>query len=128
MHFGDLDDPESKISRFLATADTSEALHPEFGTKPRVIYVGLPKPHLAGTIRTADTKECAADVTVTLTGPDGQIRACTTDCFGDFSFKNVTKGNSNLTYSASGFQNLSCDVNLIEDITYVGEILLEMSK
>jgi Fe-S-cluster-containing dehydrogenase component len=127
MHFGDLDDPESKISKFLATAGTAEALHPEFNTKPRVKYVGLPKPHLAGTVKDADDMECAADVTVTLTGPDGKKFECVTDCFGDFRFKNVTKEKCSIVYSADGYISQSHTVDLVEDITYVGEVLLEKS-
>jgi NAD-dependent dihydropyrimidine dehydrogenase PreA subunit len=128
MHFGDLDDPESNIAKFLATAASAEKLHPEYGTKPRVTYVGLPKPHLAGTIRSADAKECTADVTVTLTGPDGQKSECVSDCFGDFQFKNVTLGKSSIAYSAPGYQSQNHAIDLLEDITYVGEVQLQKSN
>ncbi len=37
--FGDLDDPNSAVSKAAANAT---ALHPEYGAKPKVTYIGLP--------------------------------------------------------------------------------------
>ncbi len=37
--FGDLDDPSSAVSKAAANAT---ALHPEYGAKPKVTYIGLP--------------------------------------------------------------------------------------
>jgi len=38
--FGDLNDPESEISKALAKNPT-QVIKPEFGTKPCVFYIGL---------------------------------------------------------------------------------------
>jgi len=38
MHFGDLDDPESEVSRLLASR-RSHTLHPEAGTRPRIHFL-----------------------------------------------------------------------------------------
>ncbi|MFR0869875.1 MAG: 4Fe-4S dicluster domain-containing protein, partial [Adlercreutzia sp.] len=37
-HFGDLDDPNSEVSRLLASREYTQ-LHTEFGTKPSVYYL-----------------------------------------------------------------------------------------
>ena len=37
--FGDLDDPNSAVAK---AAKNAAALHPEYGTKPKVTYIGLP--------------------------------------------------------------------------------------
>ena len=38
MHFGDLDDPESQVSRLLVSRKAHQVL-PEAGTKPRIFYL-----------------------------------------------------------------------------------------
>ena len=123
MYFGDLDQPTSRISKFLA-ANPCEELHPELNTKPRVSYAGLPKPHLAGTLRFADLKECANGVKVTLTGPDGKKVETASDYFGDFEFKNVPKGKCRIDCQIAGYQSLTQQIEIAEDITDLGEIPL----
>ncbi len=123
MYFGDLDDPLSKISRFLAENGT-EPFHPEYGTKPQVFYAGLPKPHLSGAVRLAEGNECAAGVMVTLTGPDGAKRTATTDCFGDFEFRNAPRGACQIAYELAGYAPLASRLDLEQEITFIGEIRL----
>jgi Fe-S-cluster-containing dehydrogenase component len=87
--FGDLEDPDSPISRVLVEkAGKIEALKPEFGTSPGVKYIKLPKVFIAGEVLLSDRlDECASGITVSLADKNGQvIRRTTTDFLGDFTF------------------------------------------
>lgn len=94
MVFGDLDDPESKISKLLAEkAAKVEDFKPEFKTKPAVKYLNLPKPFIAGEVILADKQdECLAGAKVALLDTDGKVVMETeTDFMGDFEFKGLAK-------------------------------------
>jgi Fe-S-cluster-containing dehydrogenase component len=125
--FGDLDDPESEISKLLAAkADKVEDFKPEFKTKPIVKYIDLPKPFIAGEVLLADkTNECAKGVKVTLTDCDGKVMETETDFLGDFEFKGLAK---NATYTLKAEQDgyfpaeISVRTNASKN---VGEILLQ---
>lgn len=96
MIFGDMDDPGSKISKFLAEkAETVEDFKPEFETKPAVKYISLPKPFVAGEVILSDKQdECLRGAKVTLMDNAGDVVMETeTDFFGDFEFKGLSKGN-----------------------------------
>jgi Fe-S-cluster-containing dehydrogenase component len=95
MVFGDLDDPESGISKLLAEkADKVEDFKPEFDTKPVVKYLSLPKPFIAGEVILDDKQEeCLKGAKLTLADSDGKVVMETeTDFMGDFEFKGLTKG------------------------------------
>src|SRR5208282_1135488 len=57
--FGDLSDPNSEISQ-LHRNNVVEDLHPEYGMKPLVSYLGLPRRFVAGEVAFADKMEVAA--------------------------------------------------------------------
>lgn len=78
--FGDRADLKATIEEKGAVP-----LHPEYGAKPRVYYVGLPKTFIAGAL--VDSKgEClaGADVTATDTASGTVVAKATSDTFGDF--------------------------------------------
>ena len=74
----------------------TEVLHPEYGTKPRVYYRGLPKPFVAATVYDPDTMDVVEGATVTLSGSEGTFTQ-TTDGWGDFWFKNLPEADWTLS-------------------------------
>jgi Fe-S-cluster-containing dehydrogenase component len=79
----------------------TEVLHPEYGTKPRVYYRGLPKKFVAGTVYDPDVEEVVIGATVTLTGEAGSFSA-TTDDFGDFWLRELPDADFTLIIAADG--------------------------
>lgn len=121
--FGDLDDPTSEIATLAAKLPLEE-LHPEYGTKPRIKYFGIPKRFIAGEVVCKDkVSECAEGVQVKLLG-GGRELATTTDLFGDFEFEGLEKNASyRLTVTAPGYAETHLEVVTLKDVN-LGEIVL----
>lgn len=88
MVFLDEDDPKMRRLKVVA-----EDFHPEYGTRPRVGYVGLPKPFIAGTTVDPATKEVIAGAKVVAIDLfNDKQTAVLTDGFGDFWLKGLERG------------------------------------
>jgi Fe-S-cluster-containing dehydrogenase component len=124
LTFGDLDDPASTISKYMAEKAV-EDFHPEYGTKPTVKYVGVPKRFVAGEVVRADnTGECAEGAAITLEG-DGVKLATMSDSYGDFEFEGLDKNKVfKLTVSLAGYGSKTFDISTAGDVN-LGEIVLE---
>jgi Fe-S-cluster-containing dehydrogenase component len=121
--FGDLDDPESEVSTLLA-AKATEALHPEFGLKENVTYIGLPKRFIAGSVVQSDTGLCAEDVSVTVSDGTGTW-VTQTDTFGDFEIDGLAEYQDySITLEQAGYGSVELRAFTRSDV-YLGEILLE---
>jgi len=122
--FGDLDDPESEISRLCARLKT-EVYHPEYETKPLVRYVGLPKRFVVGEVVKRDKPgECAQGVLVTLQG-EGLRLETRTDTFGDFEFDGLDKDKAyQVRIDCEGYASMIIDVFTRGDVD-LGTIVLE---
>jgi Fe-S-cluster-containing dehydrogenase component len=120
--FGDMDDPNSAISRLLAAGNT-ESLHPEYGLQEKVSYLGLPRKFVAGTVIYGDKDECAGGVEVTLSH-DGKVQKTTTDGFGDFEFEGLPSDTEyTVKIEAEGYKPRELKALTKIDV-YLGEIAL----
>ncbi len=123
--FGDLDDPNSEISRIVAAGKT-EALHPEYGLKEKVRYIGLPKRFVAGAVVFGDSEECAEGIKVTLEG-QGEKKTVLTDNYGDFEFEGLPPDKPYTVWvDAKGYKKRHFEVKTNVDV-YLGDIFLTKS-
>jgi hypothetical protein len=98
-------------------------MHPEFGTKPNVQYIGLPKRFVAGTVLFGDKNECAENATVKLIG-DKEKKTAKTDNYGDFEFEGLPADASYvLKVEYPRYKTQEFKVNTKVDV-YLGEIIL----
>ena len=123
LMFGDLDDPNSEVSKAFASGET-ESLHPEYGLKEKVRYIGLPKRFVAGSVVFGDTDECAEGVKVTLTGGN-EKRTVETDNYGDFEFEGLPADKTyTVRIEAPGYKVEKLEVKTNIDV-YLGDIFLQ---
>jgi len=121
--FGDLNDPNSEISRLVAS-QKPYALRPEFGLGDKVLYLNVPTKFVAGTVVFKETDQCAANVDVTLKA-NGTTKSYVTDAFGDFWFEGLDRNKEyKLEIEHSGFKKLSLKVCTKIDVN-VGDLYLE---
>jgi len=100
----------------------TEVLHPEFGTKPRVFYRGLPKKFIAATVYDPDTKEVVIGATVTAQGDAGTF-AATTDDWGDFWLRDLPDADWTLTIESGG-KKKTLDVSTKKEDIGLGDLAL----
>ncbi|MBT3551828.1 MAG: oxidoreductase [Rhodospirillaceae bacterium] len=105
-----------------------EELHPEYGTKPRVMYKNLHrynKVFIGGSVEAeADGNvDCVKGAHVTLTKDGAKIAETFTDVYGDFKFDKLDpdSGDYTLDIAAEGHPAKSVNVTLGESV-YAGEV------
>ncbi len=109
---------EADLKDLIAKA---EVLHPEYNTKPRVYYIGLPKKFIAGTVYDPGAEEVVIGATCTLSG-DGSATAKTDD-FGDFWFEGLKEGTFSLKIEAGGKTKTIDKISTAKDVN-LGDIPL----
>ncbi len=109
---------EADLKDLIAKA---EVMHPEYGTKPRVYYLNLPKKFIAGTVYDPATEEVVIGANLTLSG-DGSA-TLKTDVFGDFWFEGLKVGNYSLKIEANGKTKTIDKISTAKDVN-LGDIAL----
>lgn len=122
LRFGDLDDAKSDVAKWVASGKV-EVLHPEYGLKEKVSYIGLPKRFIAGAVVLGDTDECGEGARVTLEGK-GEKRIVKADNYGDFEFEGLSPDKAyTVKVEKAGYKTHKVEVNTKVDV-YLGDIVL----
>ena len=116
MHFGDLNDPNSEVSKFIAEhpGEIEDYFSTENGEDYVVRYYKLPKPFITGEIMLEGNTECIKGAKVTLTCKvTGKVYETETDFFGDFQFKYLKQGATyTLKAEYPGYKAQECEVTV----------------
>ena len=107
---------EEELADLIAKA---EVLHPEYGVKPRVYYIGIPKTFIGGTVFDPEADEIVEGALVTLRPADGAEATAVTDEFGDFLVDGLERGTYRVSIQKQGYVpkemgplEVASDVNL----------------
>jgi Fe-S-cluster-containing dehydrogenase component len=120
--FGDLDDKGSAVSQIMNQTAT-EKLCTEFNLEEKVVYTGLPKRFVSGTVVYKDKNECAENIEIELYNKT-ETRTTRTNGFGDFEFEGLEASKSfYLKINQSGYREKIVRCNSSKDI-HLGDVYL----
>ena len=121
--FGDLNDPESEISKLVAEKKPY-SLHPEYNLGESVLYLNYPKNFLTGTVVAADTDQCAEGAKVTLVA-DGKEFKAVADNYGDFWFEDIeNRTQCTVTIELEGYKTVTIEKKVLKSLN-LGDIFME---
>jgi len=88
----------------IITANSAVQLHPEYGTQPKVYYIGLPMTFIAGSLVNQTTGDCVQGATVVATDSSGnKAGTATSDLLGNFFVDGLNSQTYTITVSLTGF-------------------------
>ena len=121
MIFGEYDQLKDIINK-----RKGEILNPEFGSKPRVYYIGLPKRFVAGTVLCQKIGEPLENAKVTLSNLSTRESITTkVDNYGDFEYEGLEIGAKfSVLIEKAGYQTKLMEPVHTEKDVYLGEIFL----
>lgn len=100
----------------------TEVLRPEYNTKPRVFYRGLPKRFIAGTVYDPQSEEIVEGAKVVASNADASFEAVT-DSWGDFWLNDLPEAEWDLSIECQG-KSVSMRVSTKEGDKGLGDIAL----
>lgn len=104
----------------------AEAFHPEYETRPTVIWKGLPRPWIAGMVVDARSDEVVIGASVVVLDQSGQQAGTTvSDEFGDFWIKGLAQDSTyTVSVTKDGYEEFRSSVVTAKDCD-LGTILLK---
>ncbi len=127
LFFGDLDDPQSEISKFAAEhKDELEEFRPELNAQPGVAYMYLPKPFICGEVIRGDDEQCLKGAKVEITCLEcGKVFTTETDFLGDFEVQGLPRNKAfKVVVSAEGYESVTLETRTKAAVN-LGEIILK---
>ena len=101
-----------------------EFLKPEEHTQPRMVYMGLPKPFIAGEVYSPAEDMCLDGVTVLATSSTGESLSTQTNNYGDFWLKGLVSGVYQLSFVKEGYYSKQISDLNVDEALNVGEVKL----
>ena len=102
-----------------------ERLHPELGTEPRVAYVNLPKPFLAGAVYSPNEDLCLGKVDLTLIGQATDfVYFAQSGLLGEFRINGVEPGLYTLTLDKDGYDTKTISQLDVRQGLNIGDVRL----
>lgn len=124
LTFGDMNDPDSEISKILAEKKPVSR-HPEYGLKERVLYLNNPKSFISGTVVYQKDDQCVEGATVTLKRDGQVVGTAVTNIWGDFWFEDLdAKTDFEITIELSGYKTVELKTRTLASVN-LGDIFLE---
>ena len=105
-----------------------ERLNPEYGTEPRIAYVNLAKPFIAGAVYSPTEDLCLEKVDLTLIGQATGITYTSRSGFlGEFRIENIVPGIYSLSLEKDGYDSKTVSRLDVRKALNVGDIKLVKS-
>ena len=102
----------------------AEPLDPQFGTKPTVVHVNIPRPYGTGEVYDPVANRCLGEVEVAFENVEsGEVRKAMTNNYGDFTVEGLVPGPYRVSFKKEPYypKTIEFDVDYVADL---GEVKL----